>query len=717
MDNIERNIDNLLSQMTIAEKIGQLNQICSPLEDDDEIFKRVRNGEVGSFIMSTTPYSGNYGADIECDVRYEELINKLQRTAVEESRLGIPVIFGRDVLHGHRTVLPIPLAMAASFDDELVRKCYRNVARESARYGVNWTFAPMLDLSRDPRWGRCIEGAGEDPYLACRMAAATVCGFQGDDLAAPDSIAACAKHFIGYGASEGGRDYNRTEISDNTLRNYYLPAFKSAVQSGVQTVMSAFSEISGQPVSSNRWLLTELLKDELGFDGFVVSDWGAIQQLKNHGVAEDDKQAALLSFNAGIDMDMVDSCYAAHLEELINEGRIDTTRLDDAVRRILRVKFNLGLFDRPYVPKYDIDTAAHRLNARKLAAESMVLLKNNNSVLPLADNAAVTLAGEMSTNKLNMLGAWCCDGRPENVVSVYEGIKNNAQKCAITLNDKELDEKRLKNADINETVIVCFGDGIWLTGEAHSVAEIGVWNDRLELAKKAYATGKRVVAVLFYGRPAALEELEPYCDAILWAWHPGVETGNAVFDVLFGKVNPSGKLPITLPRRTGQIPIYYNVTPAARNVNGYYGNCDLPNYNDCDGTPMYPFGYGLSYSRFKISDVTAENETLSLADIMDGIKFKIKATVENISDVAGGEVVQLYVHDKVATIVRPLRELKGYKKLLIKPHEKICVDFEIGFVELGFYNTNGKFIAEKGEFEFFIGNSCYADNKITVSIC
>lgn len=711
---IEKKINKLLSEMTVEEKIGQLNQICLPLSDDEQIFDLVREGRVGSFIMSTTPYSGNFGSDIESDEKYEQLLNKLQRIAVKESRLKIPLIFGRDVIHGHRTVLPIPLASAASFNDELVKKCYRNVAKEAARYGVNWTFAPMLDLSRDPRWGRCIEGAGEDPYLAAQMASAIVKGFQGDNLSAEDSIVACAKHFIGYGASEGGRDYHCTEISDNSLRNYYLPAFKSAIKSGVQTVMSAFNEISGQPVSSNRYLLTELLKDELGFDGFVVSDWGSIEQLKNHGIAADNKQSALISFNAGIDMDMVDSCYTDYLGELIEDGKVDIERLDDAVRRILRVKFRAGLFEHPYVPKYEIDFSAHRANAEKLAAESMVLLKNRNGTLPIKDDSVITLAGETANDRLNMLGAWCCDGKPEKVVPLYEGIKNNIRECKITLCDND---GEITVNDSTDFVIVCIGDGIWLTGEAHSVADIEVWEDKVELIKKAYATRKKVIALLFYGRPMALEEIEPYCDAILWAWHPGVEAGNAVCNILFGRENPCGKLPMTLPRKTGQIPIYYNITPAARDVNGYYGEkCDIKNYCDCQSKPMYPFGYGLSYSDFKIYSICSDKTQISLEEILQGISFKIGITVENTSNVAGSEVVQLYIRDKLSSSVRPLRELKAYKKISIEPHKSVDMVFEVGYNEFGFYNLERKFVVERGDFDIYIGNNCYADNAVTVSV-
>ena len=711
MDKNEKIIDELLSKMTLAEKIGQLNQVPSPLVDDEKLFEDIRKGKIGSLIMAQTPQAGNDGAEIA----YEELLNKLQRIAAEESRMGIPLIYGRDVIHGHRTVMPIPIGSAASFDEELVKKCYTDVAREAARQGIHWTFAPMLDMARDPRWGRCVEGPGEDPYLGSVMAKAMVEGFQGKALTDEGSIAACAKHYIGYGASEGGRDYNRTEISDYSLRNYYLRAFKAAVDSGVQTVMSSFNQISGQPVSSSRYLLTDLLKDELGFDGYIVSDWGAVYQLQNHGVAKDQKQAAELSLNAGLDMDMCDECYIKYLEQLVAERKVSTERLDDSVRRVLRVKLRLGLFERPYIPQYEIDFEVHKQDARRLAAESMVLLKNENSVLPLKENSAFTLAGEMAEDRQTMLGAWCCDGSPDDVVTVYDGIRANAPDCKVFFNPSINDVQRIKESK-DDTVVLCIGEWSLFTGEANSIAMIETVDTHLELARLAHDMGKTVIVVLFYGRPRAIEKLEPYCDAILWAWHPGTEAGNAVADILFGKVNPGGKLSMTLPRCTGQIPIYYNLEPAARNVNGYYGNCEYKNYHDCDGTPMYPFGYGLSYSHFEISGVTVDRKELTLSEIKNGERFKFSVDIKNISDIAGSEVVQLYVRDNVASMTRPLRELKAYKKVMLKPQESKNILLEIGFDELGFYGSDGRFVVEPGEFDIFIGNDSYAEKTVTVKV-
>lgn len=702
MDFIENNIEEILSKMTLAEKVGQLNQIPSPKEDDEEIFKRIRNGEIGSFIMSTTAFAGNDGDRATCG----ELLNKLQKIAVEESRLGIPLIFGRDVIHGHHTVMPIPLGSAASFNEKLVKECYRAVGREAALDGVHWTFSPMLDMSRDPRWGRCVEGPGEDPYLGSKMARAIVEGFQGDDLSEEDSIVACAKHYIGYGASEGGRDYHRTEISDYTLRNWYLPAFKAAVDSCVGTVMCSFNDISGQPVTSSYYFLTELLKEELGFDGYIVSDWGSVAQLMDHGVAKDEKQAAEKCINAGLDMEMCTECYFKNLIQLVNEGKINETQIDEAVRRILRIKLKAGLFEHPYIPEYKIDYEYHTRLTRQLAGESIVLLKNNG-ILPLKSDLSVTVTGEFANDRINMLGCWCLDGNPKDVITPFEGIKNNCKA--------EFSEN-LTDGQSADAVIVCLGDGVWLTGEANSVAKIEIPQKQLDLIKTAKSLGRPVIAVLFYGRPAALEELEPYCDAIVYAWHLGTQAGNAVADVLFGNVNPSGKLPMTLPRSTGQIPLYYNVTPAARQFNGYYGHCRRSNYLDCQETPFYPFGFGMSYSEFEISNINAKLKTLSLSDLKKGKRFIISVDVKNISNIQGSETVQLYLRDNVASMTRPLRELKGYIKTTLKSNETKTLEFALGYDDLGFYGANSRFAVEAGEFDVFIGNSCLAEDKITIFV-
>ncbi len=712
MTNIETKINDLISRMTLAEKIGQLNQIQTPLTPNEDVFQMLREGKIGSFIMANTAHAGNDSADNA----EAALLRELQRVAVEESRLGIPVIYGRDVIHGHETVLPIPLATAASFDDALVKTCYRDVAREAARDGIQWTFAPMLDTSRDPRWGRCIESAGEDPYLAARMAKAVVEGFQGDDLTGEDCIAACAKHYIGYGASEGGRDYHKTEISDYTLRNYYVPPFKAAVDAGVQTVMSSFNEISGQPTTASRYLLTELLRDELGFDGFVISDWHAVVQLIRQGVAEDERHAAELAFNAGTDMDMVDKCYIHHLESLVQEGKVKMETIDESVRRILRVKFRLGLFENPYIPKYPVDREAHRANARRLAAASMVLLKNDHHILPLSLDRKVALIGDMADDKENLLGSWCLDGKPEHVTSVEEGIRA-AIGDRLLFNPSPVAEDRLMTCNNADAVVICIGESRKVTGEANSVARLEVSDRNIELARRAKLYGKPVVAVLCYGRPVALEALEPYCDAILYAWHGGTEAGHAVADILFGKVNPTAKLPMTLPRCTGQIPLYYNVPSSGRYVNGYYDKLPIgANYHDCAGSPLYPFGYGLTYAEITLSDIRAPRKTISLAELGAGETVSVTVHVKNGSDAAGGEVVQVYLRDKVASMTRPMRELKAFRKVTLDANGETDITLTLGKKELGFYNAKGVYTVEPGLFDIYVGTDCYAPLAFTLTV-
>ncbi len=713
MYDIEQRIDEFLAKMTLEEKIGQLNQIQAPTTPNEDVFALLRAGKIGSFIMANTAHAGNDVTDsADADLLYE-----LQRVAVEESRLGIPVIFGRDVIHGHNTVLPIPLATAASFDDARVKQCYRHVAREAARDGIQWTFSPMLDTSRDPRWGRCIESAGEDPYLASRMARAVVEGFQGDDLSAEDSIAACAKHYIGYGASEGGRDYHRTEISDYTLRNYYVPPFRAAVDAGVQTVMSSFNEISGQPVTSSHYLLTELLKDELGFDGYIISDWDAISQLQRQGVAADEKQAAELAINAGLDMDMVDKLYIRHLASLVEEGRVDISAIDESVRRILRVKLRLGLFEAPYIPQYRVDEEKHRSDARALAAASMVLLKNEGHLLPLSTDCRVALIGDMADDHENLLGSWCLDGRPEDVVSIREGVAKYLTAGQLQFTSSFAADDQLFLCNSADVTVVCIGESRKVTGEANSMAHLEVSERNLELVKRARLYGKPVVAVLCYGRPTALEALEPYCDAILYAWHAGTQAGDAVADILFGTVCPSAKLPMTLPRVTGQVPLYYNASSPSRYVNGYYDHLPVgANYHDALGSPMYPFGYGLSYADYIFRDFKVDHEALSLDAVEAGETFTITFTAENCSAVDGADVVQLYIRDQVASMTRPVRELKGYRKLTLSAGGCETVTFTLGRESLGFYNAQGKYTVECGEFDIFIGKDCFAERVFTLRV-
>ena len=712
-NSIEKRIDELLSKMTLQEKIGQLNQINAPLTDDEEIFQMIREGKIGSFIMATTAHAGN---DDTASVE-NILINKMQKIAVEESRLGIPIIYGRDVIHGHHTVYPIPLASAASFNPILIEKCYGNIAREASADGVHWTFSPMLDLSRDARWGRIIEGPGEDPYVGECLATACVRGFQGDDFSQSDRLVACAKHYLGYGASEGGRDYHRTEISDYNLYNYYLPAFKAAVNAGIGTFMSSFNDINGQPVTSSYKYLTEILRDKLGFEGMVVSDWEAVSQLKKQGVAETDADCARLSINAGLDMDMRDKIYLNNLEELVESGEVSTNTIDLAVRRVLRVKFSKGLFENPYCKETFVDRTEHLKDARALAAESMVLLKNEDKILPLNKTQKIALVGPFIRERRALLGSWTLDGKAEETPNLVEAMKNAIGNNLIVGNDDlSVFDSNIARASKADVIVLALGESEKVTGEAHSVSDISLPKNQIELIHRYKALGKKVVGVFFCGRPMAMEGISEYLDAIVYAWHSGSETANALCDILFGDVVPSGKTAVTFPKRTGHIPLYYNVTSSGRKVDCYYGENPADCYTDSVAAPAFPFGFGLSYTEFLYSDLKADKNEISMESLKNGMEFNISVTVKNIGEFDGKETVQLYIRDKVASIMRPLRELKAFQKCLIKKGEELNFNFELGYEKLGFYTADGEYIVEKGEFEVYVGENCLTTNKIVVKI-
>lgn len=708
----DERIDELLSKMSLKEKIGQLNQLLGPMSKQDviELKEKIKKGEIGSLLMATTWTAGNdHQEPIDVD-----LYNELQRIAVEESPNHIPLIYGKDVIHGHFTVYPIPLASAASFNPELIEKCYRNIAREASHDSVHWTFSPMLDLCRDPRWGRIIEGPGEDPYVGVKLAEATIRGFQGNDLSDSESIVACAKHYIGYGASEGGRDYHRTEISDYNLYNYYLPAFRASVNVGVGTVMSSFNDINGQPVTSSKKYLTNILRDELKFDGFVISDWDAVSQLEKQGVAPNRKDCAELAINAGLDMNMKDCCYIENLEKLVAEGKVKVQTIDTAVKRILRIKFAIGLFDNPYCIKNQPDRSEHLKDARSLAAESMVLLKNNG-VLPLDKDMNIAIAGPFKTERRALLGSWTLDGKSCETQNLIEALTNTA-KGEINQNT----DTAYNNLDVisenTDVIILALGESDKTTGENRSVSDISLSKDQIELIDNAKATGKKVVGVFFCGRPIAMQGVADKLDAVLYAWHSGSETANAVCDILFGDVNPSGKTVVTFPKKSGHIPLYYNVTSSGRPVNCYYG--ERPQYCYVDGSadPYFPFGFGLSYTKFEYSEPKADKEKLSFSQIKNGDKFKISVCVKNIGNFDGKEIVELYIQDKFASVMRPIRELKAFKKQMIKSGECIQIEFELGYNDLGFYLENGEYIVEKGDFDIYVGGDCLTENKTTISI-
>lgn len=711
-DEVEKRVEDILSEMTLEEKIGQMNQFnfFQPEEGSDAekfLYDLIRSGSVGSFLNTTSA----------------EISNKVQKIALEESRLGIPLIIGRDVIHGFKTIFPIPLGQAASFNPEVVEKGARVAAKEARSTGINWTFAPMLDISRDARWGRIAESIGEDPYLTGVMGAAMVRGFQGGgDLLDPDAIAACAKHFVGYGASEGGRDYNGTTIPPRLMRNVYLPPFKMAVDAGVATVMSSFNENDGVPVTGDRELLRDVLRDEFKFDGFVVSDWASMSEMMPHGFAKDSKDVADISVNAGIDMEMVSGTYVRHLKELIDEGAVDAELIDDAVRNILRVKFRLGLFENPYV---DADKPSpfyaeeHMAAAREAAVESAILLQNNG-VLPLSESAKIAVIGPMADAPHDQLGTWIFDGDKNYTVTpvgalkgeyshieyIYEPVLSYSRDTNSANFDKA--KKAASEADV---AVVFVGEESILSGEAHSLSNINLIGIQSELIEAVKSTGKPVVVVVMAGRPLTIERDLAHSDAMLYNFHPGTMGGPAIWDLLFGRENPSGKLPATFVREVGQIPFYYNHNntgrPAPEKVSTLdhieleAGQTSLGNtsfYLDSGQDPLFPFGYGLSYSTFEYSDLTLSSKTID----MNG-ELKVSAKVTNSSDVDGAEVVQLYVRDLVGSIVRPVKELKGFKKLPLKAGESKVVEFTIKPDDLAFYGLDMSRKAEEGEFHVWIG--------------
>ena len=713
----DKQIDELIAKMSLREKIGQLNQPIGPMSEQEliDMKESVRRGEVGSILLAECATAGN---DPQGHVD-TDLYNELQKIAVTESRLGIPMIFGRDVIHGHETVYPIPLATAAAFNDELVTKCYRNVAEEGTADGIHWTFSPMLDLCHDPRWGRIIEGPGEDPYVGARLAAAMVKGFQGDDLTSKTSMVACAKHYLGYGFSEGGRDYHRTEISDYTLYNYILPAFRAAVDAGVGTFMSSFNDISGQPVTSSRKYLYDILRGQLGFQGFVVSDWEAVKQLERQGVAADRADCAELALNAGLDMDMRDACYIENLEQLVLDGKVSMETVDWSVKNILRVKFAKGLFENPYYEKRKVDRTEHIKDARELARECMVLLKNDG-VLPLGKNMSVAAAGPYLKERRSLLGSWTLDGSADDTKNLYEAMSDVLKQNGGCFNVSEDPTDIYTNIDVisawSQVIVLALGESNLTTGENRATASIELDEAQIELIRRAKMTGKKVVGVFFCGRPRAMENVADMLDAIIYAWHSGSETANAVCDILFGDFNPCGRTPITFLRKTGHIPMYYNVTSSGRPVNCYYNENPYWSYVDGAPTPYYPFGYGLSYTEFEYSDIKVDKTELSLEQLKMGEKFTITLDVKNTGKMDGKEVVQLYIRDCVASMMRPIRELKGYEKPFIKAGKTAKVQFTLGYKELGFYLPNGEYTVEKGEIEVYVGKNCLVNDYLKVKI-
>lgn len=710
-EQFDNNINELLGKMTLREKIGQLNML--PTRDPEALKEAIRKGDVGSLIFTNSATAGN----VDEEQLQTDFYNELQRIAVEESPNHIPLIYSKDVIHGYRTEYPIPLACAAAFNDELLEKCYRNIAKEASNDGIHWTFAPMLDMCRDPRWGRIVEGPAEDPFVGECMARATVKGIQGKDISAKDSMVACAKHYIGYGASESGRDYARTEISDYSLYNYYLPAFRAAIDAGVGTIMSSFNDINGQPVSSSKKYLTDILRDQLHFEGCVVSDWGSVSMPLRHGTAETPANSAKLSIEAGIDIDMCCNCYLDNLEELVNTGMVSVETVNNAARNVLKIKMAKGLFENPYIQHEKLDRTPFLADAREMATESMVLLKNDG-VLPLKKNQHIVLAGPMVRERRALLGTWAAVGRTEETPNLLEAMTDAMDDGFLHYDPTETyiyyDLCQLSRQ--SDTIVLALGESNRASGENRCVADISLDTAQIELIHQAKALGKKVVGIFFCGRPIAMENIINQLDAVLYAWHSGSETANAVCDILFGDVVPSGKTPVTFPRKTGHIPVYYNITSSGNGANCYYGELIEYAYVDGISTPMFPFGFGLSYTEFEYEKPISDTDNLSLDEICNGKFFKISVNVKNIGEYDGKETVQLYIRDKVASMMRPMRELKGYKKVMIHKGETANLEFELGYDKLGFYTDTGKYIVEKGEFEIYVGENCLTDNKISIWI-
>ncbi len=692
---VGKRVELLLAAMTLEEKIGQTHQIHQRKDWDKSL---IAKGLVGSLFNASGANAGNV-RDEGVNAR---AINELQRMAVEQSRLGVPLIFARDVIHGHRTVFPIPLGQAATWNPELVRQGAEVTAREASADGVQWTFAPMVDVSRDPRWGRIAESFGEDPCLASRMAEAAVRGLQGDDPSAPDRIAACVKHFAGYAGAEGGRDYWENHCGERQMRDVYLPPFRAAVEAGVATVMSAFHVNDGVPASGDRHLLTDILRGEWGFDGFVVSDYGIVSELHSgHGVCESLKDAGELCINAGLDMDMMSGVYLKYMAELVAEGRVTQATLDEAVRRVLRVKFRFGLFEHPYADEsktaVTMLTAEHRACARRTAQESIVLLKNNG-ILPLQKaKGRLLVTGPLARARAELLGCWCLDGRGEDVVPVHEAVTKAAgEGCWVkTDNEAAFGDLTPVLARGCDAVIACVGEGPWRSGEGNSIASLELPAGQVEILKMVHGLGVPLVVVVFAGRPLALPWIAEHADALLYAWHPGVEGGHALADVLFGDANPGGRLPATLPRATGQVPIHYSHRPTHR-PGTYWETSGW--YKDMLHSPLYPFGHGLDYTTYEYTDLAVSPESAGMAETV-----RVSATVTNTGGHAGTEVVQLYVRDVKACVSRPVKELKGFRKALLAPGESSRVEFVLRSEDLMFTGPDNKPVVEAGEFEVWIG--------------
>jgi beta-glucosidase len=711
--NIEKRVDSVLKLMTLEEKIGQMTQfsanwsITGPVMSDD-LKPYLEKGLIGSIFNATSV----------------EGIRRMQQIAVDSTRLGIPILFGLDVIHGYKTIFPIPLAEACSWDLALMQRTAEIAALEAASDGINWTFAPMVDIARDARWGRVMEGAGEDPYLGSRVAEARVIGFQGGAggtaLGELHTLLATGKHLAAYGAAESGRDYNTAELSEHTLRNVYLPPYKAALEAGVGTFMASFNEINGVPATANRWLLTDILRDEWGFKGFVVSDYTGINELIAHGVAEDEQHAAELAVNAGVDMDMTGSTYIRYLTQLVEEGSVSEKTIDNAARRILEMKFLLGLFDDPYRyldeerAKQNTMTPEFMETARKAVASSVVLLKNDNQLLPITKEKALTLAlvGPLMNDSINLNGEWAGLGDRNKSVPILKGLTEKykespvkliyAEGSAITETTPEKIAEAVSAARRADVVIAAMGEDFNWSGEAAVRTDIRLPEAQRQLLKALKETGKPVVLINLSGRPLDLSWEDEQMDAILQAWFPGIQGGHGIADVIAGDYNPSARLVMSFPRNVGQIPIYYNQKNTGRPVDLTNESIDYKSsYLDTSITPLYPFGYGLSYTTYTIRDLRLDKSSMKAA----GDKIVITANVQNSGTMDGEMVVQLYIRDLVGSVTRPVKELKGFQKIPLKAGESKQLSFELRSEELAFYGIDGKKKTEPGSFRLWVAQS------------
>jgi beta-glucosidase len=726
---IERKVEALLKQMTLEEKVGQLNQYSygtptGPGTGRSKVEESIQRGEVGSFLNVVDP----------------ALSNRLQRVAMEQSRLKIPLIFGLDVIHGYRTTFPVPLALSATWDANLVERVSRIAAEEATSSGIRWTFSPMVDIARDPRWGRIVEGAGEDPYLGSIMARAYVRGYQGTSLNDPRSLAACAKHYVAYGAAEAGRDYNTVDMSERQLREVYLQPFHAAVDEGVATLMASFNTINGVPASANAFTLTQVLRGEWGFRGFVVSDWGSVGELIPHGIANDLSTAARKGFLAGVDMDMESNAYFQHLGAFVKAGQVPQPALDEAVRRILRIKFALGLFDRPYVDEKNAVTtlpAANVAAAREAAEKSFVLLKNDSAVLPIQKSVrSVALIGPMADSAPDMLGAWSARGDAKDVVTLKAALEARSKRDGFRLryakgteirgtSDAGLAEAAAAAAQADVVLLALGEDASWMTGEAASRAFIDLPGNQQQLLERVAAAGKPTALVLFSGRPLALTSAAARVQAIIEAWSPGVQAGPALERVLFGEAAPAGRLTVTFPRSLGQVPIYHSVLNTGRPPVGLDLTRPPTNgdekfksrYVDEQNVPLYPFGFGLTYTTFEYSVPQVNAQQVSVDQLNAGrAQLRITAEVKNTGTRAGEEVVQLYIGLRGTSVARPIRQLKAFRRIVIEPGKSQRVEFTIGRDELSIWQRDTKYAVEPAELNMWIAPNAQSGTPVTVML-